>query len=121
MTSGSPRDISDLITEYINAASIHGKGTREGDRDLTKRGHDRLSRAFRELCEHGQTAQQALLPLLEHADPAVRLWASAHALTFAPDRAHRVLSTLAAGPPSPEQLGAKYTLLEWDKGTLKFP
>ena len=115
------RGLLELVGEYAAAASLHDKGTRAGDRNLTNRSHDRLASVYRTLRGRGIDAQNTLLTLLEHADPAVRLWAGAHALEFASEHGEPVLNALAAGPPSPEQLDAKYTLMQWRDGTLKFP
>lgn len=79
-------NVRGLVDEYAMAASLHGEGTGMGDRNLTNRSHDRLAAAYRTLRSQGIDAQNVLLPLLEHADPAVRLWASAHALEFAPGK-----------------------------------
>jgi len=107
------------VTKYAAAAALHGKATHEGDSDLANRSYEELASIYRSLRERGE--RDRLLPLLEHADPAVRGWAAAHALEFAPERAVTVLTALASGPPSPERLTAQMTLQEWRKGKLTFP
>src|SRR5438105_3206183 len=100
--------ISELVAEYERAASAHGVATRTGDRTMSNRAHHRLSSVYRILRERGLDAQKALLPLLDNVDPAVRLWAGAHALEFAPDQGRETLAILESGTASPEQMAAKY-------------
>jgi len=44
----------------------------------------------------GRDEGVAVLTLLGHGDPSVRLWAASHALQVAPDKAEPVLEALAA-------------------------
>ncbi|HEY2853608.1 MAG TPA: DUF2019 domain-containing protein [Gemmatimonadaceae bacterium] len=113
--------IEHLVAEYEAGAELHGRGTHEGDHKLANAGYEKLASAYRQLRERGLEAQMALLPLLSHADPAVRAWVAAHALEFAPTRGEAVLQQIMSGPPSPERLSAQMTLREWKKGTLQFP
>jgi hypothetical protein len=68
------------VSAYADAASAHGRATAAGESNCA---NDRLAAIYRELRHEGQ--RERLLPLLEHADAAVRVWAAAHALEFAPD------------------------------------
>lgn len=58
-------------------------------------------------------AESQLFTLLDDPAPGVRLWAAAHSLALAPDRAAPVLQALAAGPPSPVRLVAEIALRQW--------
>jgi hypothetical protein len=94
------------VSAYVEASAAHGRATVEGDSKSANDAHDRLAAVYRELRDEGQ--RERLLPLLNHADVAVRAWAAAHALEFAPDQGERVLGgfgetaseTLAAGVES---------------------
>jgi hypothetical protein len=110
--------VSELIHEYAAAA------TEAGRLDIPSRQQNkaarRVSAIYGDLRERGRAAQGALLPLLDHPDPAVRLWAASHALEFAPDRAVATLKAMK-GVEFPRGLSAEMTLREWRAGRLRFP
>ena len=111
-------DVDLLATQYADAASAHGVATGVGDSDAANSAHDVIAGIYRTLRERGH--ERHLLPLLEHADPAVAAWAAAHALEFAPEDGERRLTELAQS----EDLigfGAEMTLSEWRAGRLSFP
>src|SRR5947199_6509823 len=97
-------DVAELVAAYTNAAVLHGAATRSGNAELAGRSHEQLTEAYRLLRGRGLDGQTALLPLLKHENPVVRLWASSHALEFAADEGEYCLIALASGPPLPEQL-----------------
>jgi hypothetical protein len=107
------------VSVYAEAAAAHGHATAEGDSRSANAAHDRLAAVYRELRAEGERAR--LLPLLKHAHPAVRTWAAAHALEFAPDQGERVLEEVAATEHSILGFDAKQTLSVWREGGLSFP
>jgi Domain of unknown function (DUF2019) len=76
-------------------------------------------RVYRELRDEGQ--RERLLPLLNHADVAVRAWTAAHALEFAPDEGERVLEEIATIDQGILGFDAQQTLSVWREGGLSFP
>lgn len=113
-------DIAELVQAYMEAAVDHGRASAEGDYRTANPRAKALIAIYQELRVRGGGAQEALLALLGHDDPNVRLSAAAHALAFAPDRGEPVLEALMAFPGT-VGLGAQMTLREWRQGTLRFP
>ena len=112
--------IEELADGYRRAASAHGQATHAGDHETANRHHDMVAAIYRELRARGRSAQEALLPLMQDSDDAVRSWAASHALEFAPEQAESVLNVLAEGRGI-SAFNAKMTLREWRKGNLSFP
>jgi Domain of unknown function (DUF2019) len=112
--------IDDIVAEYVEAAAKHHEATDAGTSRVTNRAHDRIASAYGELRRRGPDAQRSLLPLLDHENLGVRLWAAAHALEFAPAEGERTLLELE---PLPGFTGfnAGMTLQVWRKGELRFP
>ena len=68
-----------------------------------------------------QQALSALIVLLDHQHPSVRLWAAAHLLPLDERRALKALQEIASNPelyPWQLQAGAKMTIKEWKAGRL---
>lgn len=112
--------IDELISTYVTAAIAHGRASEDGDHETANAEHDRLVGAYRRLRALGPDAQRALLALLDHADPAVRSWAGAHALEFVPQEGERTLTELVAEGGIPG-FNAEMTLDTWRDGNLRFP
>jgi hypothetical protein len=112
--------LEQLTDAYRRAASAHGEATVAGDHEAANRHHDILAEVYRELRARGTAAKEALLPLMQDPDDAVRSWAAAHGLEFAPEKAEPVLSALAESRGI-SAFNAKMTLREWRKGNLSFP
>lgn len=81
----------------------------------------RLAAIYRELRELGPSSLAEFLLLIDHDHEAVRLWAAAYSLQFAPTAAEPVLEALSAEAPGPIRASASMTLREWHGGRLKFP
>jgi hypothetical protein len=107
------------LNAYVEAAAAHGRATVEGDSKSANHAHGRLAAVYRELRDEEQ--RERLLPLLNHADVAVRAWAAAHALEFAPDQGERVLEEVAATEQGILGFDAQQTLSVWREGDLSFP
>jgi hypothetical protein len=117
----SELDVDRIVEMYAAAASHHRHATAHGDGGSAKMAFDDIAAAYRELRVRGPEAQRALLPLLEHDDPAVRLAAGAHALEFAPEDGEPALTTLAATDETSIAFDAQMTLEVWRGGELQFP
>jgi hypothetical protein len=115
-TIGEP---DERVSAYAEAAVGHGRATVAGDSNSANEAYDRLAAIYRELREEGQ--RERLLSLLHHAVVAVRTWAAAHALEFAPDEGERVLTEIAATDQGILGLDAEQTLSVWRNGELSFP
>jgi hypothetical protein len=114
------KDVSYLIENYVSAALAHGEATKSGDYSAANRAYENIAAIYRELRSRGISAQNSLLPLLNHMDIAVRCWAASHALEFAPDQGIITLEALSKSQGI-WRLKAATILKEWKKGSLKFP
>jgi hypothetical protein len=103
-----------LIAEY-RAGALQSSSSNP---ETSNAGHDRLHAAFKEL-RKTEPGRMEIERLMADEVPHVRLWAAAHCLTWANDRARPVLIELVLGR-GPRSFDAKMTLEEFDKGTLSF-
>jgi hypothetical protein len=117
---GADSPVDELVANYRIAASAHRRATARGDHVAANGHHEVVAAIYRELRRRGITAQNELLPLLKDPDPAIKGWAAAHALEFAPDVAEPVLAEIASGRGM-QALNAEMTLDVWRKGKLSFP
>jgi hypothetical protein len=114
-------DVDGIVEIYAAAAAHHFGATHHGDSHGAKLAFDTVAAAYRELRARGIDAQRALLPLLNHENPAVRLAAGAHALEFAPEAGEPALTELAAEDETSVAFDAEMTLEVWRDGELRFP
>ena len=110
--------VRQLVSRYVEAATAHTRASQEGDHKRANPQHAIVAAAYRELRRRGE--EDALLPLLTHADPGVRSWAGAHALEFSPENGEKALEGLIA-EPGLVGFTAKMTLETWREGDLRFP
>jgi hypothetical protein len=113
--------VTALVESYSQAATDHGRATLAGNYRQANKAHESLASAYRELRARGELAQCAILPLLQHADAGVRLWAASHALEFAPQIGEPVLAELADAQCGILSFSASMTLKQWRDGKLSFP
>jgi len=116
----SGMDVSGIVDVYAAAAAHHYGAMQHGDQQGAKLAFDAVAAAYRELRARGIDAQRALLPLLMHENPAVRLAAGAHALEFAPEAGEPALVELAAEDETSVAFDAEMTLEVWREGELRF-
>lgn len=121
MTRMEKDSVDVVVNKYVAAAIAHGQATEAGNHKKANREADQLAESYRDLRSRGLDSQQALLPLLNHDNPNVRLWAGSHALEFAPAEGERVLVALQVVPGSLVGFSAKMTLQQWRAGALAFP
>jgi hypothetical protein len=112
-------DLDQLLSRYAEAAASHRAALTAGSTNQANQAADTIAAVYRELRSRGPDAQRLLLALLDHADPAVRVWAGAHALEFAPEQGEPVLEELA-GHESVVGLNAETTLEVWRSDDLHF-
>jgi hypothetical protein len=108
-----------LVSAYADAATRYGRALSSYDFKEANRQADRISELYLALRRRGDEDRFALLPLLNHIEFGVRLWAAAHALEFAPELAEPVLDRLMRAKGLPSQIAAA-TLRDWHSGELHF-
>jgi hypothetical protein len=107
-----------LVERYVNAAAAHARASEQGDYVVANPQHEIVATIYRELRERRE--REALLPLLQADDPAVRAWAASHALEFAPAAGEPVLRELSTASGL-VGFNAQMTLDTWCSGDLTFP
>jgi hypothetical protein len=113
--------LEELLRQYEFAARAHSDGTTGGDYKKANDAYDRIGKLRQEILTRGDAGRAGILHLLTINDDRVRIWASAHALEFAPKIAEPILQQLQQGEPGPLRLSAEYTLRAWRLGQLHFP
>lgn len=109
-----------LVVQYKDAAMHHGLATQAGDFETANAQYEIIAAVYRELRSRGSKAQIGLLGLFTDRNPDVRLWASTHALEFAPEQAEPILRDLMRSGGL-VGFNAEMTLTEWKDGNLIFP
>src|SRR5688572_7825761 len=71
-------EMTPMIDEYRENATLHGRFTRAGESDKANTAHDRLMSLLHELVAANEDAK--LLSLYTDDDPWVQLWAATHTL-----------------------------------------
>lgn len=106
----------DVAAAYANSLERWGTLQRKPNQANLEfdRGEALLSRLV--VSESGRTAVESLLT---HPDQWVRLRAASHALGWAPELAASILEELAARGTDGCGVSAKYTLIEFRKGSLQ--
>ena len=105
-----------LMAAYTNAATRYGHALSRCDSKEANRQADRLSKLHLALRSRPHDSRVAfLLPLLNHIQIGVRLWAAAHVLEFAPQLAEPVLDRLMSAEGLASQIAAA-TLRDWHSG-----
>ncbi len=113
----SPSALTDLFAQSAIARSVAIESRKP---DVGNAHYRTMDNIYRELKRRGADAQRALLPLLDHDSPDVRLNAASLALEFAASQAEAVLESLRHlhGLIAYEASGV---LKEWKNGSLRFP
>jgi uncharacterized protein DUF2019 len=113
--------LDELLARYSEAAAEHRAALDDASSRRANRAADVLAKVYAELRNRGPEAQHALLVLLDHPDPAVRGWAGAHALDFAPEQGEPALTELSEQYDGVIGFNAEMTLEVWRQGELRFP
>ncbi len=106
------------LEHYVEAAIEHCRGTETGDSDAANAAYERhgeLLARFFPVERRGQ-----LVPLLEHDNPSVRLFAAVDTYQLDPKRSAQVLETVAR-EPGLVGFSAEMTLRELKSGRLAPP
>lgn len=111
--------LDELLARYVQAAIEHAE--KDAPTCRVNRAAEVIAVVYAELRKRGPQAQNALLVLLDHPNAAVRAWAGAHALDFAPEQGEPVLVALSEQEEGLIGFNAEMTLDVWRAGELRFP
>ena len=112
------KTIEELVSEYAEYASQHGKATELGDYKKGNKVHDKLIKIYRQIKEQGDLAHPMFKKMLYSSDPGVKSWAASHLLAISPKEAETVLTDIGKTPNSLVAFTANMILEEWKKGRL---
>ncbi|MBK9260062.1 MAG: DUF2019 domain-containing protein [Polyangiaceae bacterium] len=113
-------DMNEMLNAYREAAIKHRVASYEGNHRIANQAYARIHAIFRQIRDRDADDQRRFMQLLEDDDMRVRGWVAAHALELDPERAIRILESIAIGPSSLEEFAAKMVLREWRAGRLRF-
>ena len=91
----SSSSLDELSEAYRRAALEHGRVSATDDDLRANAAAEVIAAVYQEL--RHRDARETLLPLVRDDDEAVRAWAAAHALEYAPGVGERALTVLSAG------------------------
>jgi hypothetical protein len=109
---------ADLVKEYRNAASEHGKWTLEGSAARTNAAHARLGHVLKAIVAAEEDHQ--LFSLYDDHDPWVQLWTAGHTLEIDEAKALSKLQALQGADIRLVSMEAEYTIRSWKEGDLRF-
>jgi hypothetical protein len=107
--------VEELLARYAEAASEHGLASEQGDYRVANRQYATVAGVIDEMRRRGPDVEHAIVGLLIHPNPQVRVWAASHAREFAPEEARSSLQSVARGPKGVARLNAELMLQEWRK------
>ena len=111
-------DSTKIQEEYTALAISWGQAIEIGDHRVANKQNNALMRIVKKIQKDIQIAQNVLIPLFGHSDPAVRLTSSVDALNLglSIQKAEKILSAVAADENAGVvQLMAQINLTEWNK------
>jgi hypothetical protein len=118
--SNGALDVEEVVSQYVAAATAHGRATESGDYKTANASVPKVIAAHARLRQLGKNGEDALRALLNHSEPGVRLWVAWHALEFEPQQAERVLAELALLKGSLVGFSAQMALRRRDRVKLLY-
>ncbi|MDR2580611.1 MAG: DUF2019 domain-containing protein [Fibromonadaceae bacterium] len=109
------KTIEELVSEYIEYASQHGKATEQGDYKKGNKAHDKLIKIYQQIKKQGDLTHPMFKEMLSSSDLGVRSWAASHSLAVSPKEAEAILIDIGKIPNSLVAFSATMTLEEWKK------
>lgn len=111
-------DLVKQITQYRQAALLHGRATATGDYQAGSQQYDQLAEVYSALKSKGGAAVALLSSLLQDEDDSVACWAATHLLPYQEAQAIATLTRVTA-TSSIVGFTASINLQEWQAGRLK--
>lgn len=113
------RPLEKIISEYLEACITGENAQERGDSKTYNKQQKIIQKIRRELKANIEYGLEQLLPFLEHQNRFVRLETAISLAPVQPERAKKVLSELI-DTKGLTAFNARMTLIEWEKGNLKF-
>lgn len=105
-----------LVEEFAREVASQTDAIWRGDAKTGNKHAKRYVRAFRKLRSTGDSGREALVPLLDHERPDVRVAAAAHLLRYCTTEAMAVLREAAQGNGQ-AAFEASEAIKRWQEGT----
>ncbi|WPP48105.1 hypothetical protein [Catalinimonas niigatensis] len=109
--------VEEILQKYESAAIHYGLASLEFNSTKTNEWHDLLINCYLQLRSKSNESVLLLEKFLSHQNEYLVLWASSHLLPYSEKIAIHTLNFLAESD-SMVSIEAKYTLLEWEEGSL---
>lgn len=103
------------LSDYVDTAIQHGRGTETGDSDVANAAYHRHAELL--LQDFPKEKRRLLIPLLDHKNQSVRLFAALDTYCLDPERSERVLEAVS-NQPGLVGFSAEMTLRELKSGRL---
>jgi hypothetical protein len=110
--------MASILEQFKQHAAIHGVSTEEGNSDGANVSYELLQKVYFELMNTGNP--ETLLTLFDDPNPWVQLCAAGHALEIDEPSALTKLGQLETENIPLISTSAKYTILGWKAGQLRF-
>lgn len=107
---------TELIEQYIRAASGHFEATERGDSKTANKCHDKLMTILKKML-FALDGRPRLLKLIYHSNDAVVCWAATHSLSYNESESLAALRKLSKGVGS-IAFDSKMVIELWLKGEL---
>ena len=111
---------TDPVQRYIAAAMAHHTATKDGNYRSANASADTLVDCCAEILGDSGFGSSALMVLMRHKEPCVRIWAARDSLPFSENEAVEVLKALS-GRSDLIGFDAEMVLREWKAGRLRHP
>jgi hypothetical protein len=111
-----PATLAELLSSYRAAADQSDDLT---DLNQQREAANEVHYYYKKLRDTAE-GRAGILKMMEDPSPHVRVWAAAHSLQWAPERARCVLELLRDENVFPYSFDAEMTLEEYAKGRLSF-
>jgi len=115
--SDKKESIDELVTEFAEGTLQQNDEIRRGVSGEKDEGNDRRVRAFSQLTSHyGDSGRDALKSLFGHSDHRVRVVAASYLLRHCTEEAMAVLREEAEHGSGLAEMGAYYSIKNWNEG-----
>jgi hypothetical protein len=110
--------MTDLIKEYIELATEHGKTTLSGDYKRGNKIHAKLTKAILKIKDSDENIRRQFYALMHHDNDSVKIWTSVTLLKTFEKEALTVLTDIETKDKDIFALNAKTSIDCWEKGML---
>lgn len=108
--------MDDLVSEFAENVAAQADAVARDDPQTGNRYARKYINAFKKLRALGDPGREALVPLLKHERPDVRIMAAAYLMRYCTQEARAVLEAATEEPKGRHAFSATQALKRWDEG-----